>query len=182
MKSQVMMRTKASSTGSVRLWRLGWGGHIRLVVAACALSTLISMHAEESKPTREHTATATGQQNLPAAKDEKTKVPNGIDSASCTISSGHPAIVTKTGEAAVPRESDEQDRMSKANYKAPSGDKLALPDPSRQEWGKDQIHFGAGTSLRDESRSETSEDSNAGSDLKCTPHEAAPKTEPAMPN
>jgi hypothetical protein len=176
------MRMKTSSAGSMRLWRLGWGGHIRLVVAACVLTTFISMHAEESKPTREHTATTTGQQKRPAAKDDKTKVPNGIDSASCTISSGHPAIVTKTGEAAVPRESDEQDRMSNANYKAPSGENLTLKDSSREEWGKDQIHFGAGTSLREESRSETSEDSNAGSDLKCTPHEAAPKTEPAMPN
>jgi hypothetical protein len=139
------------------------------------------MHAEDSKPD-EHSRTPTAQQNVPTAKDGKTKTANGADSASCKIKAGDPAIATNTGEAALPAENNDQERMSKASNRALSGENLTLQAPSREEWTKDQIHLGAETTLREESRSDKYENSRAGSDLKCTPHEAAPTTEPAMPN
>src|ERR1035437_381640 len=177
------MRTKVGSTGRMRVWRfLSWDRQVRVVVAAWLLTSCILMHAQDSKPAQEHAQTPAAQQNVPMAKDGKTQIANGADSASCKIKSDDPAIVTNTGEAALPGRSDDQERMNKASNKASSGESLTLEAPSREEWTKDQIHLGAETTLREESRSDKSENSRAGSDLKCTPHEATPKTEPAMPN
>ena len=52
---------------------------------------------------------------------------------------------------------------------------MTLPAPSRDEWDNDQIHLSVETKSREESRSEKSKTSHAGSDLKCTPQEAAPQ-------
>ena len=166
-------------------WRLLMGdGRVLAVVAAWLLTSCVSMHAEDSKPD-EHAPTPTAQQNLPTAKkDGKTKTANGADSALCKIKSDDPAITTNTGEAALPAENENnnQERMSKESNRAPSGENLTLRAPSPEEWTRDQIHLGAETSFRAESRSDKDENSKAGSDLKCTPRKAAPTTEPAMPN
>ena len=164
------------------LWRLLiWDGRVLALVAAWLLASCVSMYAEDSKPD-EHARTPTAQQNLPTAKDGKTKTANGADSASCKIKSDDPAIATNPGEAALPAENNDQERMSKASNRAPSEENLTLQAPSREEWTKDQIHLGAETTLKEESRSDKYENSRAGSDLKCTPHEAATTTGSAMPN
>jgi hypothetical protein len=182
------MRTRVSSAdqGCLPRWRLLiCDGRVLAVVAVWLLTSCVSMHAEDSKPDK-HVRTPAAQQNLPTAKtakkDEKTETANGADSPSCKIKSDDPAIATSTGEAALPAENSDQERMSKASHKAPAGENLTLPAPSREEWTKDQIHLGAETTLREESRTDKYENSRAGSDLKCTPHEATPTTEPAMPN
>ncbi len=132
------------------LWRLLiWDGRVLALVAAWLLTSCVSMYAEDSKPD-EHARTPTAQQNLPTAKDGKSKTANGADSASCKIKSDDPAIATNPGD--------------------------------REEWTKDQIHLGAETTLKEESRSDKYENSRAGADLKCTPHEAATTTGSAMPN
>ena len=156
-------------------------GHVSIVVTAWLLITCISMHAQDSTPAREHARTRAAQKNVPNTKDKdrETKIANEADPALCVIKPDDPGIATKTGES-VPKESDGRDRMSKENNEATSGENLSL-QPAQQEWGKDQIHLGVETNLKEESRREKSE-SSAGSELKCTPHEATANTEPAIPN
>jgi hypothetical protein len=137
------------------------------------------MHAQDSTPAREHARTRAPQKNVPKAKDGETKIADETDPALCVIKSDDPGIATKTGEALL-KESDGLDGMSKENNEATSGEKLSLR-PAQQEWGKDQIHLGVETNLREQSRREKSE-SSAGSELKCTPHEGTATTEPAIPN
>ena len=150
-----------------------------IVVTAWLLTPCISMHAQDSTPAREHARTRAAQKNVPNTKDGQAKIANEADPALCVIKPDDPGIATKTGEA-LPKESDGQDRMSRVTNEAMSGENLSL-QPAREEWGKDQIHLGAETNLREESRREKSE-SSAGSELKCTPHEGITNTEPALPN
>jgi hypothetical protein len=155
-----------------------------MVVTAWLLTTCISMHAQDSTPAREHAGTRAAQKNVPNTnvpntKDGETKIANEADPALCVIKPDDPGIATKTGEA-LPKESDGRDGMSRVTNEAMSGENLSL-QPAREEWGKDQIHLGVETNLREESRREKSE-SSAGSELKCTPHEGTANTEPALPN
>ena len=153
--------------------------HVCIVVTAWLLATCISMHAQDSTPAREHARTPVSQKNVPNAKDGEKKIANETDPALCVIKPDDPGIATKTGEA-LPKESDGRDGMSKENNEATSGENLSL-QPAREEWGKDQIHLGVETNLREESRREKSE-SSAGSELKCTPHEGIANPEHALPN
>jgi len=176
------MRTKVRTTAQ-RCKRLSpfiipnW--HVSIVVTAWLLTTCISMHAQDSKPAREHTRTRAAQKNVPNTKDGVTKIANEADPALCVIKPDDPGIATKTGEA-LPKESDGRDPMSRMSNEAMSRENLSS-QPAREEWGKDQIHLGVETNLREESRHEKSE-SSAGSELKCTPHEGTANTEPAIPN
>jgi hypothetical protein len=164
----------------MRLWLLIIrDGHVRIVIAAWLLTTCISMHAQDSKLAPEDAQKHAAQLNVPPVKDGKTKIADGADPASCVIKSDDPGIVTKTGEAASPTESDDHDRMTKASNEASSGDNLSL-QPAPEEWGRDRIHLAVETNLRQESRSEKSE-TGAASDLKCTPHEGASNTEAHIP-
>src|SRR5260370_6667310 len=171
------MRTRVSSAeqGCLPRWRLLiCDGRVLAVVAVWLLTNCVAMHAEDSKPD-EHVRTPAAQQNLPTAKtaekDEKTETANGVDSPSCKIKSDDPAIATSTGEAALPAENNDQELMSKASHNAPARENLTLPAPSREERTKDQIHLGAETTLREESRTDKYENSKTGSDLQCPPHE-----------
>ena len=137
------------------------------------------MHAQDSTPAHEPARTRVAQKNVAKAKDGETKIANEADPALCVIKSDDAGIVTKTGEA-LPKESDGRDRMTRVTNEAMSGENLSL-QPAREEWVRDQIHLGAETNLREESRSEKSE-SSAGSDLKCTPHEGTSNPQPALPN
>jgi hypothetical protein len=137
------------------------------------------MHAQDSTPAHEHARTRVTQKNVPKAKDGETKIANEADPALCVIKSDDAGIATKTGEA-LPKESDGRDRMTRVTNEAMSGENLSL-QPAREEWVRDQIHLGAETNLREESRSEKSE-SSAESDLKCTPHEGTSNPQPALPN
>lgn len=166
----------------MRRWRLLiWDGWVLAVVAAWLITSCVSIYAEDSKPD-EHPQTSAVQQNVPTTKDRKTKNANAAVSATCKIRSDDPAIVTHTGEAASRGENDGQEQMSKASNKASSAQSLTLQAPSREESTKDEINLSAKTTSREESRSDKSENSRAGSDLKCTPHEAAPKTESSIPD
>src|SRR3984957_15945139 len=178
------MRTKVRPTAQNRCKHLSpfiirnW--HVCIVVTAWLLTTCISMHAQDSTPAREHARTRAPQKNVTNAKDGETKIANETDPALCVIKPDDPGIATKTGEA-LPKESDGRDGMSKENNNEErSGENLSL-QPAQQEWGKDQIHLGVETNLREESRREKSE-SSAGSELKCTPHEGTATTQPAIPN
>jgi hypothetical protein len=155
---------------------LGWEGLILGVVAAWLFMSCVSMQAADPKPD-EHPQTAAVQQNAPTAKDSKKKIANAAVSATCKIKSDDSGIVTNPGEVASPGESDGQEQISKASNKASSGESLTLQAPSPEEWTKDEINASGRTTLREESRSDKSENPKAGSDLKCTPHEAASKTE-----
>ena len=166
-------RGKRLSPFIIRNW------HVCIVVTAGLLTTCTSMHAQDSTPAHEHARTRIAQKNVPKAKDGETKIANEADPALCVIKPDDPGIATKTGEA-LPKESDGQDRMSRVSNEAMSGENLSL-QPGQEEWGKDQIHLGVETNLREESRREKSE-SSAGSELKCTPHEGTANTEPALPN
>jgi len=164
-------RSKRLSAFIIRNWQ------VCIVATAWLLTTCISMPAQDSTPAREHARTA--QKNVSNTKDGETKIANEADPALCVIKPSDPGIATKTGEA-LPKESDGRDRMSKENNEATSGENLSL-QPTQQEWGKDEIHLGGETNLREESRREKSE-SSAGSELKCTPHEGTENTEPTIPN
>jgi hypothetical protein len=158
--------------------------HVCIVVTAWLLTPCISMHAQDSTPAREHARTRAPQKNVPNTnvpntKDGETKIANEAGPALCVIKPDDPGIATKAG-AALPKESDGRDGMSKENNEATSGENLSL-QPAQQEWGKDQIHLGVETNGREESRREKSE-SSGGSELKCTPHEGTANTEPAIPN
>lgn len=166
-------RCKRLSPFIIRNW------HVSILVTAWLLTTCISMQAQDSTPAREHARTRAAQKNLPNTKDGETKTANEADPALCVIKPDDPGIATKTGEA-LPKESDGRDRMSRVTNEAMSGENLSL-QPAREEWGKDQIHLGVETNLREESRREKSE-SSAGSELKCTPHEGTANPEPALPN
>jgi hypothetical protein len=173
------MRAKVSSThrGCIPRWRLlGWEGLILSVVAAWLFTSCVSMQAEDPKPDQ-HPQTAAVQQNAPTTKDSKKKIANAAVSATCKIKSDDSAIVTNPGEVASPGESDGQEQISKASTKASSRESLTLQAPSREEWTKDEINASGRTTSREESRSDKSENPKPGSDLKCTPHEAASKTE-----
>jgi hypothetical protein len=173
------MRAKVSSPhrGWIPRWRLpGWEGLILGVVAAWLFMSCVSMQAADPKPD-EHPQTAAVQQNAPTAKDSKKKFANAAVSATCKIKSDDSGIVTNPGEVASPGESDGQEQISKASNKASSGESLTLQAPSREEWTKDEINASGRTTFREESRSDEAENPKAGSDLKCTPHEAASKTE-----
>jgi len=173
------MRAKVISMypGCKPRWRsLGGEGLILGVVAAWLFTSCVSMQAEDPKPD-EHPQTAAVQQNAPTTKDSKKKIANAAVSATCKIKSDDSAIVTNPGEVASPGESDGQEQISKASNKASSGESLTLQAPSREEWTKDEINASGRTTFREESRSDEAENPKAGSDLKCTPHEAASKTE-----
>ncbi len=174
------MRAKVSSAHRERMsqWRLlTWEGLILRVVAAWLFTSCVSMQAEGPKPD-EHPQTAAVQQNAPTTKDSKKKIANAAVSATCKIKSDDSAIVTNPGEVATQGESDGQEQISKASNKPSSGESLTLQAPSREEWTKDEINVSEKTAYRiEESRSDKSENPKAGSDLKCTPHEAASKTE-----
>jgi hypothetical protein len=166
-------RCKRLSPFIIRNW------HVSIVVTAWLLTSCISMQAQDSTPAREHARTRAAQKNVPNTKDGQTKIAKEADPALCVIRPDDPGIATKTGEA-LAKESDGQDRMSRVTNEAMSGENLSL-QPAPEEWGKDQIHLGVETNLREESRREKSE-SSAGSELKCTPHEGIANTEPALPN
>jgi hypothetical protein len=166
-------RCKCLSPFIIRNW------HVCIVATAWLLTTCISMHAQDSTPSREHARTRAAQKNVSNTKDGETKIANEADPALCVIKPDDPGIATKAG-AALPKESDGRDGMSKENNEATSGENLSL-QPAQQEWGKDQIHLGVETNGREESRREKSE-SSGGSELKCTPHEGTANTEPAIPN
>lgn len=175
------MRAKVRSThrGFIPRWRLPrWEGLILGLVAAWFFTSCVSMQAEDPKPA-EHPQTTAVQQNTPTTNDnkKKKKIANVAVSATCKIKSDDSAIVTNPGEVASPGESGGQEKISKASNKASSGESLTLQAPSREEWTKDEINASGTTTLREESRSDRSENPKAGSDLKCTPHEAASKTE-----
>ncbi len=168
MPTKVNLRAHGS-----RVWRgLVRKGHLFIGVAACLLTTVIVPAAGAQRPGV--------QQNTPVAQDAKTNVTNGADSA-CIVKSGDTAIVTKTGVTGSAEENADQG-MSKASSGTPKREDLTLPEPSREEWDNDQIHLSVETKSREESRSEKSKPSNAGSDLKCTPQEAAPRPEAAVKN
>lgn len=177
------MRPKVSSDpGCMPVRRyLIWARCVFAVVAAWLMTSCVLLHAEDSKPDEPAQTSAT-QQNTTKVKDGKTKTATRSDSASCKIKSDDPAVVTHAGEAASPEGNNNQERISGASNEASSGENLTLQAPSREEWTKDQINLGAETASKEESRSEKSGNLKAGSDLKCTSHEAVPKTEPAMPN
>ncbi len=149
-------------------------------MAACLLTTVTMPAADDSMLGRDQAQRPAVQQNIPVAPDAKTNITNGADSA-CIVKSGDAVIVTKTGVTGSAEENADQG-MSKASSEAPRREDMTLPAPSGDEWDNDQIHLSVETKSREESRSEKSKTSNAGSDLKCTPHEAAPKPEPAMKN
>jgi hypothetical protein len=132
----------------------------------------------------EHAKTAAAQQNAPETpetKDGETRIANDATSPACKIKSDDPPIVTHTGEAAAPGKSEDREGMSKGTNEASSGENLTLPAPAREEL-TDQIQLDAEAASREESGSEKSVNSKTGSDLKCTPREAATKTELAKPN
>jgi hypothetical protein len=166
-------RCKRLSPFIIRNW------HVSIVVMAWLLTTCIAMQAQDPTPAPERARTRAAQKNVPNPKDGETKIANEADPALCVIKPDDPGIATKTGEA-LAKESDGRDRMSRVTNEAMSGEDLSL-QPAREEWGKDQIHLGVETNLREESRREKSE-SSAGSELKCTPHEGTANTEPALPN
>jgi len=173
------MRAKVSAwhRGWIPRWRLlGWEGLILGVVAVWLFTSCLSLQAEDPKPD-EHPQTAAVQQNAPTTKDSKNKIANAAVSATCKIKSDDSAIVTNPGDVASPAESDGQEQISKASNKASSGESLTLQAPSREEWTKDEIDASGRTTFRKESGSDKSENPKAGSDLKCTPHEAASKSE-----
>lgn len=168
MPTKISLRTQGS-----RVWRwLIRKGHLCIGVAACLLTTVIVPAAGAQRPAV--------QQSTPVAPDAKTNVTNGADSA-CIVKSGDATIVTKTGVTGSAEENADQG-MSKASSGAPKREDLTLPAPSSDEWDNDHIHLGVETKSREESRSEKSKTSNAGSDLKCTRQEAAPKPEVAVKN
>jgi hypothetical protein len=160
--------------------RLIWNGPALIVIVVVGLLTSgFSVRAEDSKSAREHSQTP-AQQNEPVAKDEKATIANSPDATSCVVKSNN--LATKTGNAPSPGEGDNRERMSTASGEAAFGETVTLQASPKAEWGRDQIHLDAETDSRDESGREKSENSSAGSDLKCTLHEAAPKTEPAQRN
>lgn len=159
-----------------------WDGRVLAMVAAWLLTGCVSMHAADSKPD-EHAHTPAAHRNVPTANEGKTRTANGADSASCKIRSEDPTTAANT---ALPAENNDQnndqERMSKVSNGASSGESLTLQAPSRKEWTEERIHLGAETTLREEPLNDQHEHSRAGSDPKCTPHEAATKNEPAMSN
>jgi hypothetical protein len=178
------MRTKGSSTnqGYMSRRRLficdAW---VLLVGAAWLLASCAPLRAEGPKPD-EHAKMPVAHRNVPTIKDGKKEMANGAASAACKIKADDHALVTNTGEAPSPKENDDQEQMSKTSNNASSGESLTLLPPVREDWTKDQIKLDRETNSQEESRSGKSEHSQAGSDLKCTPHEAVPKPEPTMPN
>lgn len=177
MRAQVNSSDKAC----LPLWRLFiCVRHCRVVVAAWLFTCCVLVDAEDSKPT-DHTQTPAAQHRVTTPRDGKATTSNGSDAA-CKIKSDDPAVRTNTGAAALPAERDGQERMSRASDKPASGESLTLQAPSREDWTKDQIHLTTETTLGEASRRDKSDASTPGSDMKCTPHEAAPKTELATPN
>ena len=176
------MRTQVNSShpACMPMWRLLiWLGHCLVVVAVSLLTFCVPVHAEDSKPT-DRTQTPAAKQKVLTAKDGKGTTANSPDAA-CKIRSDDPAVRTNTGEGALPAERNDQERMSRASDKPSSGENLILQTP-REDWTKDQTPLSTETTLGDESRRDKSDGSKTGSELKCTPHEAAPKTELATPN
>jgi len=178
------MRTKGSSAnqGYMSRWRLlirdAW---VLLVGAAWLLASCVPLRAEGPKPD-EHAKMPVAHQNVPTIKDGKKEMANGAASAACKIKADDHALVTNTGEPPSPKENDDQEQMSKTSNHASSGENLTLLPPVREDWTKDQIKLDTETNSQEESRSDKSVHSPAGSDLKCTPHGAVPKPEPTMPN
>lgn len=178
------MRTKGSSAnqGYMPRWRLLiWEAWVLLGVAAWLLASCVPLRAEGPKPD-EHAKMPVAQQNVPTIKDGKKERANGAASAACKIKADDHALVTNMGEAASPKENDDQGQMSKTSNNASSGESLTLLPPVREDWTKDEIKLGTEANSQEQSRSGESEHSRAGSDLKCTSHESAPKPEPSMPN
>ncbi len=164
-----------------RLWRqLIRTARPYIGVAVCLLTGVISMPAADSKPGLDPAQKPATQQSMPLAPDGKTNSPTGADAA-CIVKSSDAGIVTKTGAAGSAQENADQG-MSNATSEAPRREDMTLPATSKEEWDNDQIHLSVETQSKEESRSEKSKTSNAGSDLKCTPHETAPKPEPAIKN
>jgi hypothetical protein len=149
-------------------------------VAAWLFACCIPVHAEDSKPP-DHIQTPAAQQRVTTAKDGKATITNGSDAA-CTTKPDGPVMRPDTGEAASSAEKGDQERMSRASDKSSARESLTLQAPSQEDWTKDQIHLSTETTLGEESRRDKSDDLKPGSELKCTPHEAAPKTELVTPN
>lgn len=176
-----MPTTTSLRTQGSRVWRwLIRKGHPCIGVAACLLTTVTMPAADDSMLGPGQAQKPAVQQSVPVAPDAKTNVTNGADSA-CIVKSGDAVIVTKTSVGGSAEEDADQG-MSKVSSEAPRREDMTLPAPPRDELDNDQIHLSVETKSREESRSDKSKTSNAGSDLKCTPHEAAPKPEPAMKN
>jgi hypothetical protein len=157
-----------------------WDKCVPAVVAAWLLASCISVGAQDSKA-GEHATTAAAQQNASETKDNEPGIPSDATSAACKIKSDDAPIVTHTGEAASPGKGDDLERISNGNNETSSGENLTLRSPAREEL-TDQVQLDAEADSRKESRSEKSVNSKTGSNLKCTPREAATKTELAMPN
>lgn len=175
------MRVSSADQGCIPWWRLLiWDKCVPAVVAAWLLTSCISMGAQDLK-SDEHAKTAAAQRNASEKKDGETKIANEETSAACKIKSDDPPIVTHTGEAASPGKGDDLERMSKGSNETTSGENLTLPAPAPEEL-TDQVQLDAEAASREESRNEKSVNSKTGSDLKCTPREAATKTELAVPN
>ena len=164
-----------------RVWRwLIRKGHLCIGAAACLFTIVIMPTAGNSMLGRGQAQRPAVQQSMPVAPDAKTNNTNGADSA-CIVKSDDAVIVTKTGVTNSAEENADSG-MSKASSEAPKPEDMTLPAPSGDKWDNDQIHLGVETKSKEESRSEKSKPPNAGSDLKCTPQEAAPKPEPAVKN
>jgi hypothetical protein len=151
-------------------------------MTAWLLTICVLMHAEDAKAARAHAQTPGAEQNQAGEEDRKQQPANGGDTASCRIKANDPAIATRSGATALPQKNDDQDQISETSSKAASGQSLSLEVPPPQEWQKDQIHLGTDRNLKNESGNDKSAISGDGSDLKCVPHQATPKTKSATPN
>jgi hypothetical protein len=158
-----------------------WRGRL-LAMTAWLLTIGVLMHAEDAKAAREHAQTPGAEQNQAGEADRKQQTANSGDTASCRIKSDDPAIATRSGASALPQKGDAQDQMSETSSKAASGQSLTSELLAQREWEKDQIHLGTDRNVKNESRNDKSAISGDGSDLKCVPHQATPKTESATPN
>jgi hypothetical protein len=178
------MRTRITSAdeGCTARWRLlMWDTCAPAVVAACFLTSCISVGAQDSK-SGEYVKTSAAQQKVQETKDGETGIAHDATSAACKIESDAPPIVTHTSETASPEKSEDREGMSKGSNEPSSVENhLTLRAPAREEL-TDQIQLDAESATREESQSEKSVNSKTGPELKCTPREAATKTEPVMPN
>jgi hypothetical protein len=154
-------------------------GNIRFcsILAAWLAVTCLAMHAQDSKLASKPSQKTAAHQSGATVKDTETTVVDGADPAFCIIKSDDIGVTTKTDDPARSKVSDEQDQTTKVAQKA-AGEDLSLR-PLREEWGKDGIHLSVETNLKQESRSDKSE-SNAASDLKCTPQEEVSNAEPSI--
>lgn len=176
------MRTRISSANqrSIVRWRLLiWDKCIWAGMAAWLLTSCISGGAQDSK-SGEHAKTVAAQQNAPETKDGDTRIAGDATSAACKIKSDDASIATHAGEPTSPGKSEGRERMSKGSNESFSIETLTLKAPVRAEL-TDQIQLDTETATGEELQSKTV-NSKPEPELKCTPREAATKTESAMPN